>query len=64
MARLIAASAVLGLLTGFADAQNSTCNGNFSLYDGTFSSTYLNGSKFNLDTYKGKVLVITNVATY
>lgn len=55
------------LLLGAASAQNNnvTCvAGNSSLYDGSHSVTLLNSTSLNLSTYKGSVLMVTNVASF
>jgi hypothetical protein len=60
-AKVLLAAGLLGAVA----SQNISCNSAAqSLYDGSFSSNYINGTAFNLNVYKGNVLLITNVASF
>ena len=60
MARLVAALALSTLVA----SQNTSCFGAASLYDGSHAVNFLNGSKLELASLAGRVLLTTNVASF
>lgn len=57
MARaLVAALAASAVAT--SAAQNSSCTGALNLYGGSYHSSYINGTSFNLSAYQGRVLLM------
>lgn len=55
---------MLAALAASVYGQNATCAGGVNLYDGSFKSSFINGTAVNLNTYAGRVMILTNVASF
>lgn len=65
MAKVLAALVAASSAAAQVDGNMSNCTHMpFSLYSGLYSTTFLNGTKVNLNQYEGKVLMVTNVASF
>lgn len=53
---LVATLAAAAVASGAA--QNSSCSGALNLYGGSYHSSYINGTSFNLSAYQGRVLLM------
>jgi len=58
-------AALLALAVAAASAQsNSTCSEGINLWSGAYATKFINGTAVNLSAYAGRVVLISNVASF